>query len=1143
MSFNPVIPWRELDSSLSWGKHGELARGKGGKGARPAAQQLPAAGLVPYAELHCHSSFSFQDGASDPDALAAEAARLGLEALAITDHDGLYGAVRLAEAARVVGLKTVFGAELSLGADRSERTGMPDPPGAHLLLLARDLDGYRALSRAIGAARLAGSGKGRAVYDLDELAGRAAGRWAVLTGCRKGLVPAALARGGMEQAGTQLRRLQALFGPENVFVELVDHDAPADDARNDALARLAEAHRAPTVATNNVHYATPGDFPTAAALAALRARLPLADIEGWLPAGPTAHLRSGEEMAARFARFPGILGRTVELARACAVDFGTVAPGLPRTRVPDEHDDPSWLRELVLAGAARRYGPRREHARAYRQLDYELGVIAKQELAGYFLIVHEITTFCREQDILVQGRGSAANSAVCYALGITGADPVQYNLVFERFLSPEREGYPDIDLDIESGRREEVIQHVYQVYGRENSAQVANVITYRPKLALRDAARALGYSPGAQDSFLANQGPYSPLPRARPRRGSEPGGPARPVAEKAEKPEKAEKAEKAEKPEQTPGEDPGIPADVLDLAGRLLNLPRHLGIHSGGMIIADRPIGEVCPTEWARMENRSVVQWDKDDCADAGLVKFDLLGLGMLGALHECFDLVRAHHGVALGLGEVPTEDPRVYDMLCAADSVGVFQVESRAQMATLPRLKPREFYDLVVEVALIRPGPIQGGAVHPYLRRRSGQEPADPPHPLLAEALHRTLGVPLFQEQVMQMAVAAAGFSPAEADALRRAMGSKRSTARMLALRQRLISGMAANDITGDLAEDIYHKLQAFSSYGFPEAHSISFAYLVYVSSYLKFHYPAAFTAALLNNQPMGFYAPSTLINDARHHDVQILGPDVNASAVGAALEAATRPYRRRHEFAAPLPQPAIRTGLAPVTALGRDAAERIVAERAEEGPFRDLEDFVRRTGIARAGLESLATAGAFGSFGLTRRQALWQAGSLAGTTRGQLPGTSGAGRTPDLPPMTAVEQTFADLWSTGSSPDSHPIGHVRGQLAAAGFVTAADLARVPDRRLVRIAGVVTHRQRPPTAGGVCFLSLEDETGLVNVVCPPAVWERYQKVALAYGALLVTGSLERSDHGGGALNVVAGRLAPLRAAGQPERTRRRDFR
>lgn len=1102
MSFNnPVMPWRELDRILSWTKHGELTlKNPGAAGQRVSRAEA----AVPYAELHVHSDFSFLDGASEPEALVAEAARLGLEALAITDHDGLYGAVRLAQAAKDTGVRTVFGAELSLSADTVERTGVNDPLGAHLLLLARDVDGYRSLSKAIGDAHLKGAGKGRAVYDLEELAGRARGQWAVLTGCRKGLVPSALARGGEQAAGRELDRLRALFGADNVFVELIDHDMPGDDARNNALAELAKRNRALIIASNNVHYATPGEFPTANALAALRARRTLDEIDGWLPAGPTAHLRSGEEMAERFARFPGILERTVELARSCAFDFAGVNPSLPDCEVPGEHDESSYLRELVEQGARERYGPRRSRPDAYRQLDHELGVIAKLQLAGYFLIVYEITKFCHENGILAQGRGSAANSAVCYALRITNVDAVHHNLVFERFLSPERDGYPDIDLDIESGRREEVIQYVYKKYGRERAAQVANVITYRARLAIRDAARALGYSPGAQDAWTKQLGPYA---GAMDMKATD------------------------------------IPEDVLELASRLHGLPRHLGIHSGGMVLCDRPVAEVCPTEWARMENRSVVQWDKDDCADAGLVKFDLLGLGMLGALHDAFDLVRVHHGVDLDLGSIPEDDPAVYDMLCAADSVGVFQVESRAQMATLPRLKPRKFYDLVIEVALIRPGPIQGGAVHPYLRRRSGAEKPEPPHPLLGDALKRTEGVPLFQEQVMQMAIAAANFSATEADQLRRAMSSKRSTERMLALRQRLMNGMALNDIEGELAEDIYRKLEAFSSYGFPESHSISFAYLVYASSYLKYYFPAAFTAALLRNQPMGFYSPASLIADARRHGVAVRGVDVNASDDKAALEPAGRPYQRTHKYGSPRAQPAIRLGLASVRDLGDKAAERVATERAGHGAYQDLEDFVRRTGLSRAALEALATAGAFGCFGLSRRAALWQAGALAGTTAAHLPGTFGTGHTPPLDPMSPVEQTFADLWATGSSPDSHPVAHVRARLDAAGHTPIAALADLPDRRLVHVAGIVTHRQRPPTAGGVCFLSLEDETGLVNVVCSPTVWEKQQKIALNCGALRVTGHLERSDHGGGAINIVAGRLAPLRLTGQPGHLRGRDFR
>jgi error-prone DNA polymerase len=1118
---NPVMPWRELNRTLSWAAHGELAlappdedtdaeaaadgTASDASAHRPPPPPPPAGPVVPYAELHAHSAYSFLDGASSPRELVAEAQRLGLSALAVTDHDGLYGAVQLAQAARGTGLATVFGAELSLAADHAERSGLPDPPGAHLLLLARGADGYRSLSRAIGTARLRGGGKGRAVYELEELAAAAAGRWTVLTGCRKGMVPRALAEGGADAAGRELDRLRALFGRENVAVELVDHDLPQDDARNDALAALAVRHRVPTIVTNQVHYARPDGFLTACALAALRARRTMDEIDGWLPPGPTAHLRSGAEMAARFARFPGALERTVRLAQECAFDFAAVTPSLPDCDVPPEFGDESdYLRHLVMEGARKRYGPRRGHPEAYRQLDYELGMIAKLEMAGYFLIVYEIAKFCHDQNILAQGRGSAANSAVCYALRITNVDAVRYKLVFERFLSAEREGFPDIDLDIESGRREEVIQHVYRKYGRERAAQVANVITYRGRMAVRDAARALGHSQGAQDAWAGGIGPY------------------------------AGAADLA---------DAGIPEDVLALADRLHGLPRHLGIHSGGMVLCDRPVSEVVPTEWARMENRSVVQWDKDDCADGGLVKFDLLGLGMLGALHDCFDLVREHHGVALELGTVPAEDPEVYEMLCAADALGVFQVESRAQLATLPRLKPREFYDLVVEVALIRPGPIQGGAVHPYMRRRSGAEPPDPPHPLLGASLERTLGVPLFQEQVMQMAVAAAGFSPEQADRLRRAMGAKRSTERMRALRDQLLSGMAAKGITGELAEDVYAKLEAFSSYGFPESHSISFAYLVYASSYLKRYYPAAFTAALLANQPMGFYSPASLVADARRHDVPVRGVDVNASGEKAGLEPAPGPYRPRHRFASPHPQPAIRLGLGPVRDLGQGPAERVVAERAEHGAYRDLEDFVRRTGLSRAALESLATAGAFGCFGLTRRQALWQAGALAGTHEGLLPGTAGAERTPELPAMTAVEQTFADLWSAGASPDSHPIAHVRESLTETGHLPIAELGKVANRRLVRVAGIVTHRQRPPTAGGVCFLSLEDETGLVNVVCSPTVWERQKKIALGCGALRVIGHLERSDHGEGSINLVAGRLEPLRVEAQPAKMRGRDFR
>jgi error-prone DNA polymerase len=1128
---NPVIPWSELERTLSWGRHGEAEQTSAR--TEPAAPEQPVrsadapASAVAWAELHCHSHFSFLDGASSPEDLVAEAVRLGVHTVGITDHDGFYGTAQFAQAARGTGLGTVFGAELSLDL-RKPRTGDPDPAGRHLLVLARDAEGYRRLSRAIGAAQMAGGEKGRPVYDVAALAGSAGGHWAVLSGCRKGAVRAALNRHGPTAEGrsaaeAELRALIELFGRDHVHVELIQQNLPTDEATNLILAEAAARCGLPTIASNNVHYARPAGFPLATALAALRARRSLDEMDRWLPAAPSAHLRSGQEMLARFARHPGIVERTAELGARCAFDFDTVKPRLPDFDVPDGQTEAGYLRELTFAGAARRYGPRETNSKAYAQLDRELATIEGLGFPGYFLIVHDITEFCRTNNILCQGRGSAANSAVCYALGITNVDAVAHNLVFARFLSPEREGPPDIDIDIEAKRREEAIQHVYRRYGRDRAAQVANVITYRGKLALRDAARVLGYSVGAQDAWARRIGPHEPLPAARN---------DRPAHDAEPKPGPGPRQEARRELSPEPGQADEIPSQVLELAGRLERLPRHLGIHSGGMIIADRPIADVCPTEWARMEGRSVLQWDKEDCAYASLVKFDLLGLGMLGCLHDTFDLVREHHGLDLTLGTVPEDDPEVYAMLCAADAVGTFQVESRAQLATLPRLKPTCFYDLVVEVSLIRPGPIQGGAVHPYLRRRRGEEQPDPPVELLRPVLERTLGVVLFQEQCLQMAIVAADFTPGEADQLRRAMSAKRSTERMLALKDQLMAGMAANGIVGEVAEDIYRKLHAFSSYGFPESHSISMAYLVWCSSWLKRYYPAAFTTGLLANQPMGFYSPQSLIADARRHNVAVRRVDVNASSAKAALEDLTpaerEAYTTTHRFASPFPQPAIRLGLGEVRHLGTATAERIAAEREEHGPYLDMEDFVRRTDLPTAALESLATAHAFACFGRTRRQALWSVGALAGIEPGQLPGSTPGTDAPPLPAMTAIEETFADLWATAVSPDSHPVGHVRAGLDAAGITPAGRLGELRNGGLVRVAGLVTHRQRPPTAGGTCFLSLEDETGIANVICPAKLWDRQRRTALEHAALIVHGILENAD---GAVNILAGRLLPLHVA------------
>jgi error-prone DNA polymerase len=1100
--------------------------------------------VVCYAELHCHSNFSFLDGASYPEELVAEAARLELAALALTDHDGLYGVVRFAEAAKELGVPTVFGAELTLaprspgfagdsGLPASPRTGVPDPPGSHLVVLARDPVGYSRLACAITEGHLAGGEKGRPRHDLDRLAELAGGHFLVLTGCRKGAVPTALVEAGPVAAARELDRLIERFGRESLVVELFDHDDPVDSARNDALAALAAQRDLGIVATNVVHHAQPAGRRLASVLASVRSGRPLDELDGWLPAAGAAHLRSGAEQARRFARYPGAVELAGELGRACAFDLHLVAPKLPDFPVPNGQSEMTFLRRLVEEGATRRYGlPGSERVPgAWRQLEHELAMIEELGFAGYFLVVWDIVEFCRRSGIYCQGRGSAASSAVCYVLGITNADAVALGLLFERFLSPERDGPPDIDVDIESGRREEVIQYVYGRYGRERAALVAVVVSYRARSAVRDAAKALGHSPGQVDAWARRIEAWGKLGD-----GHHPTAPHRKdrwtwwsASAEAEATRRAGTAGESKPgrddvalepgPEET-ASDLGIPARVLAVATELEGFPRHLGIHPGGMVICDRPVSEVCPVEWARMENRTVLQWDKDDCAAAGLVKFDLLGLGMLEAIHRAVDIIASYHGDEIDLALIPQEEG-VYDMLCRGDSVGIFQVESRAQMATLPRLRPRCFYDLVVEVALIRPGPIQGGSVHPYLRRRNGVEPVTYLHPCFERSLAKTLGVPLFQEQLMQMAIDAAGFSAAEADQLRQAMGSKRSASRMERLRTRLYDGMAERGITGQVADTIWEQLAAFANFGFPESHSVSFAYLVYVSAWLKLHYPAALLAALLNSQPMGFWAPHTLVADSRRHGVVVFGPDVSKSEATASLEPA--PVLE----AVAGPGPVVRLGLASVKGIGPELAEKIAAGR----PYLDMEDLVCRSGIGRPALESLATSGALAGLGsparahsvptasarrrggrLSRREALWAAGAAALARPDRLPGTIVGTDAPLLPEMNEVEEMSADLQTLGLSPGSSPIAFIRTKLAARGVVPNADLVGVDDGARVLVAGVVTHRQRPATAGGTTFLNLEDETGLVNVICSPGCWTRYRKAARSAVVLLVRGRLERGE-------------------------------
>ncbi|MCL1898203.1 MAG: error-prone DNA polymerase [Micrococcales bacterium] len=1155
-----------------------------------------------YAELHAHSAFSFLDGASQPEELANRAAELGIETMALTDHHGLYGVVQFTQAARKVGLATCYGAELlvddaahllilargPLGYTRlsaaigranlalGQPTGGPAQAGLGLQLpdeggLAAPPAGARpAPGRLTQNSPPAQTGldsqlpdegglvappadarpaPGRLTqnsppaqadvhqpptFQLEDLAAAGGGEWLVLTGCRQGQVRRALegadprqpANWDLVAAQAEAERLAALFGQDNVAVEITQAGDPFDPARCQALAQVAKNAKLPLVATGNIHYASPGQFQLATAMAALKQRQSLEQMDGFLTAAPTYHLRTPKDMADRHRTHPEAVAMAAALGQECAFDLRLIAPKLPPAQVPDGHSDASWLRHLALQGARERYGPPGQgNTKAYTVIEHELAIITQMDLAGYFLIMWEIVEFCRRENILCQGRGSAANSAVCYALGITAVDAVHHGLLFERFLAPEREGYPDIDLDIESSRREEVIQHVYTKYGRERAALVGAVISYRSRLALRDSGRALGYGVGQLDAWSKRLERWGNL-----RRGQaivQPWGKA------------------DAKPEVSDDDLSDIPNSVLDLAEQFIHLPRHLGIHPGGMVLCDRPVIEVCPVQWGRMADRTVLQWDKDCAAAAGLVKFDLLGLGMLGAVHLAFDEIERTEGQRWQMHTIPPESPEVYDLLCAADTVGVFQVESRAQMATLPRLRPRRFYDLVVEVALIRPGPIQGGSVHPYIDRVRGREPVSFDHDLLRPALTRTLGVPLFQEQLMQIAIDAAGFTPSQADELRRAMGAKRSIQKMEALKQALLDGMAAKGINDPAVRDrIWTRLRGFADFGFPESHSFSFALIVYVSAWLKVFHPAAFYAAILASQPMGFYSPQSLVADARRHGVLTNGPDVALSGVQATVE-----LLDTVESEPPVRPPAghigphaglvlgdrrfgVRLGLAEVRGVGSAAATRIVAARGDG--FTSIDDLAHRADLTTAHLEGLATAGALDALAGGRRQALWAAGAVSGA--GTLPGTAVGVNAPPLPTMTRAELAAADFWSTGVTLGEHPVAHVRQALSAAEVVPLAQVQYLDGGSWIKVAGVVTHRQRPGTGRGVTFLTLEDETGQMNIVCTADVWNKYRKVGRGASALMVTGRLEKQDD---AIGLKAGHLHPLRL---PVPAKSRDF-
>ncbi len=1016
-------------------------------------------GEPPFVPAWCRSNGSFLEGASHPEELVEAAAGHGLPALVLADRDGVYGAVRAHLRARELGVELIVGSTVTL------------PGGRPLVLLAATREGYGNLCRLLTRAHLR-SPRGECRVTPEEVASRAEGLLALLG-------PSLL--GAREEPRELLGLFRDAFG-DRLLALVTRHRLPGEPARERRLRDRARRRGLPVLAGVEVLYHHPSRRPLQDVLTAVRHRVPLARAGRRLRPNHGHALPSPAAMATLFADDPAAVERTLDLPARCTFRLDELryrypAPRLPGGRRPIDH-----LRELVRAGARERWGAR-VPGRVREQLARELALVEELGYAGYFLTMWEIVRFCRGRGILCQGRGSAANSAICYALGITAIDPVRMDLLFERFLSRERNEPPDIDLDIAHRRREEVIRHVYETYGREHAAMVAVVIRYRPRSAVRDVGFALGLPPATIDR----------LARLLPWRGAV---------------EAEHLREAGIDPERPPGR------HLLRLANELLGTPRHLSIHPGGFLLGADPVSTLVPIQPAAMEGRTVVQWDKDDVKAMGLFKVDLLGLGALTHVDACLAAIRRVHGRRLALATIPPADEATFEMLRRADTVGVFQLESRAQMAMLPRLRPERFYDLVVEIGLVRPGPIAGGMVHPYLRRRRGEEPVDYPHEILRPVLEKTLGVPLFQEQVMKIAVLAAGYTPGEADQLRRDMAAWRRTGRIERHRERMVERMVARGIPREFARRVFEQIRGFGEYGFPESHAASFALIAWASAWIRRHYPAIFACELLNAQPMGFYAPATIVEDARRHGVVVLPVDVNASRWDCTLEKLGDPpspadvprgwWTDDHRFG-------IRLGLRLVSGLTRAGAGRIVAARGEDGPFASPADLARRTRLSRGDLEHLAAAGALSSLGIGRRDALWAAPVLPDRVSRPLP-LPGDEPVPPLPPLAPAEEVCWDRETTGVSPRAHPLALLRARLLAAGLPDAATVRRTPSGRRVRCAGLVICRQRPGTAKGVVFLTLEDETGFVNVIARPRTWERYGRLAREHPFLGVTGRVEARD-------------------------------
>lgn len=1023
--------------------------------------------MTDYVELHAHSFFSLKDGASSPEALVDTAAQIGMDTLALTDHDALYGAPRFSDAATAIGVRPIFGAELTV-------------EDTHLTLLVENAQGWTNLCQLITTAQ-ANAPKGYGLLPQTALEGQTTGLIA-LSGCRRGAVAQSLLRRDEAAALAAAQQYQTLFGRERYFIELQHHLLPDDPALIAALSEVAQRTGIETVATNNVHYATQKRHALQDVQVCIRQLTPL-DENTHLRPNSEYFLKSAQQMQRLFARSPQALAATRRIADRCRYALQGGLQTLPAFPTPNRQSAEAYLRELCIEGAHWRFGELSE--RVHHQLDYELKVLVRAGLSNYFLILWDIVRWSNEQGIACQGRGSAANSLVAYVLGISPVDPLAHDLVFERFLSAERQVTPDVDIDFDAARREEVIQYVYRRYGRDHAAMACTYLCFRARSAIRDVGKALGLSQELVAQAARTVSSYGT-------RG----------------------LREAEALQELLGGETNVPVfeHLLDLCEQIDDTPRDLGIHSGAMILTGQPLWERIPVEPATKADRTVVQWDKDGLERAGIVKIDLLGLRMLAAVSEATRLVEAKTGKPLLLERLRYDDPNVYQNIINADTIGEFQVESRAQMTVLPRMKPTCFADLVIVISLIRPGPIIGNMVHPYLRRRAGEEPVTYLHPLLEPALKETLGVILFQEQVLKVARDVAGFTPGQGELLRRALGAKRATEAIDRLRATFIEGAFGKGVPLEIAEQIFEALRAFGSYSFAKSHAAAFASLVYRSAWLKVYHAKEFYTALLNNQPMGFWAPAILVNDARRRNVPVLPPDIHRSATRCTVEGKD-----------------IRIGLHYVKGLGESASDRIIRER-EQRPFADLKEFCRRTRLSKRLVEHLIRAGTLDNFG-ERRQLLWQLGTLAYSET--VLGLQFDEEAAPLVPMSEDELALAEWQMLGLCLRAHPLEKYRQTLRRQSVQDSASLRQIANGARLRVAGLLVVHQSPPTAHGVHFLTLEDEFGLMDIIVFPDQYERFWRTIRGTSLFLIDGILQ---HEGGVTNVLAGNILPLDPRNHPTR-------